>query len=64
MDGHIFESHDIFRKYTHSGGGGGGGGQANMQNSPRYRGVWGHAPPRKFSNLHALRLNHEPSGGI
>ena len=23
-----------------------------------------HAPPGKFSNLHALRLNLEPSGGI
>ena len=26
--------------------------------------VWGHAPPGKFSNLHTLRLNLEPSGGI
>ena len=28
----------------------GGGGGANMQTHPT-RGVWGHAPPGKFSNL-------------
>ena len=27
----------------------------------RTRGGWGHTPPGKFSNLHALRLNLAPS---
>ena len=38
------------------------GGEANMQNMPHYR-VWGHGAPGKFSNLQALRMNMEPSGG-
>ena len=45
------------------GGGGGGGGRETCKTCPT-RGVWGHAPPGKISNLHALRLNLEPSGGI
>ena len=40
-----------------------GGARRTCKTRPT-RGVWGHAPPRKFSNLHALRLNLEPSGGI
>ena len=41
------------------GGGGGGGGQGEHGKLTPL-----HAPPGKFSNLHALRLNLEPSGGI
>ena len=38
----------------------GGGTRPNIQNI-LIRGVWGHAPPGKLSNLHALRLNLEAS---
>ena len=40
---------------------GGGGGQGEHA---KLTPLHAHAPPGKFSNLHALRLNLEPSGSI
>ena len=63
----VFQNYSLTVKgaaeQVNSWGGGGGGVRPTCKTCPT-RGVWGHAIPGKFLNLHALRLNLEPSGGI